>query len=161
MPRGIDAVKKIVGRKRGIVTDTLGLLLAVTVLAASVTENAAGMQPVSQARAAHPQVARAWADSGFKNKAVEHAAALGVTMEIVARKSDEPIPRGKAPLGRRAGHRLAHAAPAPRTRLRGHPRILPGHDQPRHDRQHHETDNRREHPDLARLARTRPHHTIN
>ena len=88
--QGIDAGKKIAGRKRGIVTDTLGLLLAVTVLAASVTENAAGMQLVSQAKATHPQVALVWADSGFKNKAVEHAAGLGVTMEIVARKSDEP-----------------------------------------------------------------------
>jgi transposase len=88
--QGIDAGKKIVGRKRGIVTDTLGLLLAVTVMAASVTENAAGMQLVSQAKAAHSQVAHVWADSGFKNKAVEHAAGLGVTMEIVARKSDKP-----------------------------------------------------------------------
>jgi transposase len=88
--QGIDAGKKIVGRKRGIVTDTLGLLLAVTVLAATVMENGAGMQLVSQAKAAHPQVAHIWADSGFKNKAVEHAAGLGVTMEIVARKSDEP-----------------------------------------------------------------------
>jgi hypothetical protein len=32
--QGIDAGKKIVGRKRGIVTDTLGLLLAVIVTAA-------------------------------------------------------------------------------------------------------------------------------
>ncbi|NEE05804.1 transposase, partial [Streptomyces sp. SID7499] len=34
--QGIDAGKKIVGRKRNIVTDTLGLLLAVLVTAASV-----------------------------------------------------------------------------------------------------------------------------
>lgn len=33
--QGIDAGKKIVGRKRGIVTDTLGLVLAVIVTAAS------------------------------------------------------------------------------------------------------------------------------
>jgi transposase len=72
------------------VTGTLGLLLAVTVLAASVTENAAGMQLVSQARATHSQAARAWADSGFKNKAAGHAAGLGVTLEIVSRKSGEP-----------------------------------------------------------------------
>lgn len=82
--------KKIVGRKRGIVTDTLGLLLTVIVMAASVTENAAGMQLVSQAKAVHSQIAHIWADSGFKNKAVEHAADLGVSMEIVSRKSDEP-----------------------------------------------------------------------
>jgi transposase len=72
------------------VTGTLGLLLAVTVVAASVTENAAGMQLVSQAKATHSQVTHVWADSGFKNKAAEHAAGLGITMEIVARKSDEP-----------------------------------------------------------------------
>ena len=48
------------------------------------------MQLISQAKATHPQVALVWADPGFKNKAVEHAAGLGVTMEIVARKSDEP-----------------------------------------------------------------------
>lgn len=88
--QGIDAGKKIVGRKRGIVTDTLGLLLAVIVMAASVTENAAGMQLLSQAKAAHPQIAHVWADSGFKNQAVEHAAAEGITLEIVQRKSDKP-----------------------------------------------------------------------
>lgn len=38
--QGTDAAKKIVGRKRGILTDTLGLLLAVTVTAASLSENA-------------------------------------------------------------------------------------------------------------------------
>jgi hypothetical protein len=40
-----------VGRKRGITTDTLGLLLAVIVVAASVTENAAGIQLLSQGHA--------------------------------------------------------------------------------------------------------------
>jgi transposase len=88
--QGVDAGKKIVGRKRGIVTDTIGMLLTVIVMAASVTENAAGMQLLSQAKAAHPQIAHVWADSGFKNKAVEHAADLGVTLEVVPRKSDKP-----------------------------------------------------------------------
>jgi len=88
--QGTDAGKKIVGRKRGIVTDTLGLLLAVIVVAASVTENAAGMQLLSQAKDTHPQITHAWADSGFKNQAVEHAAAEGVNLEIVPRKSDQP-----------------------------------------------------------------------
>ncbi|WP_189282555.1 IS5 family transposase, partial [Streptomyces atratus] len=38
--QGTDAAKKIVGRKRGILTDTIGLILAVTVTAASLSENA-------------------------------------------------------------------------------------------------------------------------
>src|SRR6266568_5808390 len=42
--QGIDAAKKIVGRKRGIVTDTLGLILAVIVTAASLSENAVGVR---------------------------------------------------------------------------------------------------------------------
>lgn len=37
--QGIDAGKRIVGRKRGIITDTLGLLLAVIITAASVSDN--------------------------------------------------------------------------------------------------------------------------
>ncbi|MFF4775880.1 transposase [Microtetraspora fusca] len=36
--QGIDAGKKILGRKRSIVTHTLGLLLAVLVTAASVSD---------------------------------------------------------------------------------------------------------------------------
>ncbi|MFE0421449.1 IS5 family transposase [Streptomyces sp. NPDC058953] len=40
--QGTDSAKKIVGRKRSIVTDTLGLLLAVLVTAASVQDSDAG-----------------------------------------------------------------------------------------------------------------------
>ena len=40
--QGIDAGKKIIGRERGIITDTLGLLLAVIVTAASVSDNVIG-----------------------------------------------------------------------------------------------------------------------
>lgn len=85
--QGIDAGKKIVGRKRGITTDTLGLLLAVIVVAASVTENAAGIQLLSQAKGAHPQLTRAWADEGFKNQVIEHGADLGINVEVVPRKA--------------------------------------------------------------------------
>jgi transposase len=46
--QGIDPGKKIVGRKRSIVTDTLGLLLAVLVTAASVQDSIAGTQLLDQ-----------------------------------------------------------------------------------------------------------------
>ncbi|MGW3615002.1 IS5 family transposase, partial [Micromonospora sp. NPDC005163] len=52
--QGTDAAKKIVGRKRSVVTDTLGLLLAVIVMAASATENTAGIQALEQVKATHP-----------------------------------------------------------------------------------------------------------
>lgn len=85
--QGTDAAKKIKGRKRGILTDTLGLLLAVTVTAASITENAIGIQLLTQARAAHPAIKRAWTDQGFKNQVTEHGAALGISITAVPRRS--------------------------------------------------------------------------
>jgi transposase len=83
--QGIDANKKIVGRKRAIVTDTLGLLLAVTVLAASATDNNAGIKAINQAKADHPAIVKTWVDTGFKNQFVEHAATLGIDAEVVPR----------------------------------------------------------------------------
>ncbi|CAL9325842.1 hypothetical protein SUDANB180_00129 [Streptomyces sp. enrichment culture] len=46
--QGTDAMKKIVGRKRSIVTDTLGLLLAALVTAASVQDSVAGTDLIGQ-----------------------------------------------------------------------------------------------------------------
>jgi transposase len=83
--QGIDAGKKIVGRKRGIVTDTLGLLLAVIVTAASASDNTVGINLLDQAKAAHPTLAKTWVDAGFKNKVIEHGATLGIDVEVVAK----------------------------------------------------------------------------
>ncbi|MEO3861429.1 IS5 family transposase [Acrocarpospora sp. B8E8] len=88
--QGTDAAKKIVGTKRGIMTDTLGLLLAITVVAAGTTDNAIGKALLTQAHASHPTISKAWVDSGFKNAAVEHGARLGIDVEVVPRRSDKP-----------------------------------------------------------------------
>ncbi|MDJ1135161.1 IS5 family transposase, partial [Streptomyces iconiensis] len=52
--QGTDAAKKIVGRKRGILTDTIGLLLAVTVTAASLSGNAVGIRLLDHAKKTLP-----------------------------------------------------------------------------------------------------------
>ena len=65
--QGTDAAKKIVGRKRGILTDTIGLILAVTVTAASLSENAVGIQLLDQAKKTYPTISKSWVDTGFKN----------------------------------------------------------------------------------------------
>jgi transposase len=83
--QGTDAAKRIVGRKRGIATDALGLLLAVIVCAASVSENHAGAQILNQAKAIHPTLTKTWVDAGFKTQFVEHAASLGIDAEVVPR----------------------------------------------------------------------------
>lgn len=83
--QGTDAGKKIVGRKRGIITDTLGLLLFVIVTAASVSDNAIGMDLLDQTSAKYPSITKTWVDAGFKVKAVEHGATLGIDVEIVTK----------------------------------------------------------------------------
>lgn len=83
--QGTDAAKRIVGRKRSIVTDALGLLLVAAVMAASVSENQAGIHVLDQAKTQHPTIVKTWVDAGFKNKFVEHAATLGVDAEVVPR----------------------------------------------------------------------------
>ncbi|MFJ6550657.1 IS5 family transposase [Streptomyces luteogriseus] len=89
--QGIDPAKKIIGRKRHIVTDTLGLLLAVAVTAASVHDSAAGTQLLTKIRERHPTITKAWGDNGYKTKAIEQAAHLGIDLEIVQR---DPTTRG-------------------------------------------------------------------
>ncbi|MBV6703565.1 transposase, partial [Kitasatospora aureofaciens] len=86
--QGTDAAKKIVGRKRGILTDTIGLILAVVVTAASLSENAVGIKLLNQAKKAYPSITKSWVDTGFKNAMVEHGAGLGIDVEVVARNSD-------------------------------------------------------------------------
>ncbi|MGP3776385.1 IS5 family transposase [Streptomyces sp. SDT5-1] len=96
--QGIDAGKKIAGRKRSIITDTLGLLLAVLVTAASVQDSAAGRTLLEQAATDHPGLRKAWVDGGYRKHFVEHAATLGIDLEIVQRP---PGARGFTPIPKR------------------------------------------------------------
>ncbi|MER5996258.1 IS5 family transposase [Streptomyces viridosporus] len=96
--QGTDAGKKIVGRKRSIVTDTLGLLLAVLVTAASVQDSVAGTRLLDQVAAEHPGIRKVWGDGGYRRHLVAHAAALGIDLEISART---PGTRGFIPIPKR------------------------------------------------------------
>jgi transposase len=71
---GFDAGKKTRGRKRFIVTDTLGLLLAVHVVAASVQDRDGAKRPLLWTRLDHPTVTKVWADQGFAGRLVRWAA---------------------------------------------------------------------------------------
>ncbi|GLW34499.1 hypothetical protein Areg01_74360 [Actinoplanes regularis] len=83
--QGTDAAKKIVGRKRGIITDTLGLLLFVIVTAASISDNVIGIELLDQIATTYPTITKTWVDAGFKVKTVEHGATLGIDVEIVTK----------------------------------------------------------------------------
>src|SRR3954447_26215047 len=66
--RGYDAHKKVKGRKRHVVVDTLGLLLAVVVTAASADDGAAAPKPLAQLTPQEfPRLRLLWADSKYHN----------------------------------------------------------------------------------------------
>jgi transposase len=96
--RGYDAGKKVNGRKRHVVVDTIGMLLLVMVTTASVQDRD-GARPVLEAMsAAFPGVTLIWADGGYAGKLVEWAkTALRLVLDIV-RKAEgqhgfEVLPR--------------------------------------------------------------------
>jgi transposase len=95
--QGIDAGKKIAGRKRHLGVDTLGLLLAVWVAAASVSDNAGDIHLLSNIAHTHPRVTKAWTDTGYRTKAIDHGTTLGIDVEAVRRdpghKGFKVIPR--------------------------------------------------------------------
>lgn len=96
--RGYDAGKKINGRKRFIVTDTLGLLVAVSVVAASVQDRD-GAKVVLLDAHLNTTIRHVWADGGFAGKLVAWVATvLTTTLEIVSRPAGQ---RGFTVLPRR------------------------------------------------------------
>ncbi|GGW72120.1 IS5 family transposase [Streptomyces xantholiticus] len=77
--RGFDAGKKINGRKRHLLTDTLGLLLAVLVTPASTTDRDAARILLLAAKDRFERLARVWADGGYTGRLIDWSATqLGV-----------------------------------------------------------------------------------
>lgn len=84
--RGYDAGKKVNGRKRHIVTDTCGWLLAVLVTGAHVQDRDAGRLLMWVLRTVFPTIRLVWADGGYAGKLVDYATTmLGITVQIVSK----------------------------------------------------------------------------
>lgn len=83
--KGFDAGKKINGRKTFGIVDTLGLLIAVEVVAASASDNAGGIAVFDKARAKTGRLAKLWCDSGFKNAFIAHCRHRHVATEVVTK----------------------------------------------------------------------------
>lgn len=86
---GFDAGKKVAGRKRHVGVDTLGLLLAVVVTAASTDDAAAAPRVLARFdAAAFPRLEVIWADAKYHNHALNawvSAASPGWRIEVVRR----------------------------------------------------------------------------
>jgi transposase len=96
--RGFDAAKKINGRKRHVVVDTMGLLLAVIITSAAVQDRHGARRVLDRLRFTTPSVALVWADGGYAGQLVTWARRLlRVSVEIVRKplgiKTFQVLPR--------------------------------------------------------------------
>jgi putative transposase len=87
--RGYDAGKKIKGRKRHILVDTLGLLLIVVVHVANIQDRDGARLVLDKARGFLPRLLLIWADGGYAGQLVEWVATqCQWVLEIVKRSDD-------------------------------------------------------------------------
>ena len=84
--RGYDAGKKVMGRKRHLLVDTLGLLLVVVVLSAHVQDRDGAKMVFLRAKRCCSRLRLIWADGGYAGQLVRWTAATcGWVLRIVKR----------------------------------------------------------------------------
>lgn len=84
--RGYDAGKKINGRKRHLVTDTLGLLIVVMVTTAGLQDRDGGRLVLEKAKMTMPSIVVVWADGGYAGKLLAYARRhFQILVEIIKR----------------------------------------------------------------------------
>jgi putative transposase len=86
--RGFDAAKLITGRKRHILVDTLGLLLAVLVTVASVQDRDGGKKLLAQVKDRLPRLQLIWADGAYAGQLVDWVKAICQWVLQIVKRSD-------------------------------------------------------------------------
>ena len=87
--RGHDAGKKVTGRKRHILVDTMGLLMIVVVTAASVSDPAGARLLFSRLGGAGKKLRRIWVDGTYRGKLVDWVLMhCGIILQPVLRSDD-------------------------------------------------------------------------
>jgi transposase len=86
-PRGYDAAKKILGRKRHAMVDTDGRPLGLLIHPADVQDRDGAVPLLKASRGRHPFVAKAFADSAYNSERVANATSIDV--QIVRRIADQ------------------------------------------------------------------------
>ena len=66
---GYDGAKKVGGRKRHVLVDTLGLLLKVHVHAADISDRDSAQLLLERLAGAFPRLQHVWADMGYRGRA--------------------------------------------------------------------------------------------
>jgi len=82
--RGVDGAKKVSGRKRHILVDTLGLILKVVVHPADVQDREGGTLILEGIKQTYPKLEKVWADQGYTGSFLHWAKdRSGLQVEVV------------------------------------------------------------------------------
>jgi transposase len=96
---GYDGGKKVSGRKRHLLVDTLGIVLKVLVTAASTGDRDGAAVLLDGIRAEFPRLSHGWADQGYRGPFLDWARQVaGVALQVVVRR-DGGMRRSRAPAG--------------------------------------------------------------
>jgi len=88
--RGYDAGKHVKGRKRHLVVDTIGLVLAVVVHAASIQDREGAKLVLARLAGRFPRLRLIWADGGYAGALIDWVKERwGWTVTIVKRVAGE------------------------------------------------------------------------
>ena len=87
---GYDAGKKVKGRKRHLLVDTLGLVLLVWMSTADVQDRDAAQAVLPLAAHDYPTLQKTWADGAYQGQQVEKVdSESGITLEVVKRSDKD------------------------------------------------------------------------
>jgi putative transposase len=87
--RGYDAAKKVKGRKRHILVDTIVLLLIVVVHTANIQDRDGAKLVLEQVKDAFPRLELIWADAAYSGKLIDWVNSVcGWMLEIVKLRDD-------------------------------------------------------------------------
>lgn len=87
-PKGYDAGKKVSGRKRHVLVDTLGLIWGLAVLPASPTDWDGAVEVFKRIGQGLPRLMRVWADSNYRALATWVSNNAKWVLDIVTRRED-------------------------------------------------------------------------
>lgn len=87
--KGYDAGKKVNGRKRHILVDTLGLLLSVKVLAANIQDRDGAKRLLDEVKERMPRLYLIWADGGYRGKLITWVATTCLWLLEVVKRNDD------------------------------------------------------------------------
>jgi len=87
--RGYDAGKKVTGRKRHIIVDTIGLILAVVIHAADIQDRDGARLVMEKIKGKFYRLKLVWADGGYAGQLIDWVKqTINCVLEIVKRNDD-------------------------------------------------------------------------